>query len=116
MKNIYVGNLSFQTTEQDLEAAFAAYGQVERAQLVKDRDTGKSRGFGFVEMADDAGADRAIEALNGAQLDGRSLTVNEARPREARPSGGGGGGNRFGGGGGNRGGGGDSSRRREPRW
>jgi len=115
MKNIYVGNLSFQTTEQDLEAAFAAYGQVERAQLVKDRDTGKSRGFGFVEMADDAGADRAIEALNGSQLDGRSLTVNEARPREARPSGGGGGGgNRFGGGGGNRGGG--DNRRREPRW
>src|ERR1700743_3023373 len=106
MKNIYVGNLSFQTTEQDLEAAFAAYGQVERAQLVKDRDTGKSRGFGFVEMSDDAGADRAIEALNGSQLDGRSLTVNEARPREARPGGGGGGGNRFGGGGGNRGGGG----------
>ena len=88
MKNIYVGNLSFQTTEQDLEAAFSAYGQVERAQLVKDRDTGKSRGFGFVEMTDDAGADRAIEALNGSQLDGRSLTVNEARPREARPSGG----------------------------
>ena len=122
MKNIYVGNLSFQTTEQDLEAAFSAYGQVERAQLVKDRDTGKSRGFGFVEMTEDAGADRAIEALNGSQLDGRSLTVNEARPREARPSGGGGGGggNRFGGGGGNRGGGGsgggDSSRRREPRW
>src|SRR5579863_5897371 len=109
MKNIYVGNLSFQTTEQDLEAAFSAYGQVERAQLVKDRDTGKSRGFGFVEMADDAGADRAIEALNGSQLDGRSLTVNEARPREARPSGGGGGGNRGGGGGGD-------SRRREPRW
>jgi len=112
MKNIYVGNLSFQTTEQDLEAAFSAYGQVERAQLVKDRDTGKSRGFGFVEMTDDAGADRAIEALNGSQLDGRSLTVNEARPREARPSGGGGGGgNRFSGCGG-----GDSSRRREPRW
>jgi RNA recognition motif-containing protein len=86
--------------------------------LVKDRDTGKSRGFGFVEMADDAGAERAIEALNGAQLDGRSLTVNEARPREARPGGGGGGGNRFGGGGGNRGGGGggDSRRRDNPRW
>jgi RNA recognition motif-containing protein len=115
MKNIYVGNLSFQTSEQDLEAAFSAYGQVERAQLVKDRDTGKSRGFGFVEMSEDAAADRAIEALNGSQLDGRSLTVNEARPREARPSGGGGGGgNRFGGGGGNRGGG--DSRRREPRW
>jgi RNA recognition motif-containing protein len=119
MKNIYVGNLSFQTTEQDLEAAFSAYGQVERAQLVKDRDTGKSRGFGFVEMTEDSGADRAIEALNGSQLDGRSLTVNEARPREARPSGGGGGGggNRFGGGGGNRGGGGGGdNRRREPRW
>jgi len=110
MKNIYVGNLSFQTSEQDLEAAFSAYGQVERAQLVKDRDTGKSRGFGFVEMTEDAAADRAIEALNGAQLGGRSLTVNEARPREARPSGGGG--NRFGGGG-NRGGG---DRHREPRW
>lgn len=110
MKNIYVGNLSFQTSEQDLEAAFAVYGQVERAQLVKDRDTGKSRGFGFVEMTEDSAADRAIEALNGAQLGGRSLTVNEARPREARPSGGGG--NRFGGGG-NRGGG---DRHREPRW
>lgn len=105
MKNIYVGNLSFQTTEQDLEATFAAYGQVERAQLVKDRETGKSRGFGFVEMTEDAAADRAIDALNGSQLDGRNLTVNEARPREPR-QGGGGGGNRFGG----------ESRRREPRW
>src|ERR1700739_966155 len=114
MKNIYVGNLSFQTTEQDLEAAFSAYGQVERAQLVKDRDTGKSRGFGFVDMTDDSGGDRGIDALNASQLDARSRTVNEARPREARPSGGGG--NRFGGGGGNRGGGGDSSRRREARW
>jgi cold-inducible RNA-binding protein len=113
MKNIYVGNLSFQTTEQDLEAAFSAYGQVERAQLVKDRDTGKSRGFGFVEMTEDVGAERAIEALNGSQLDGRSLTVNEARPRESRPAGGGG--NRFGGNSGG-GGGGDRSRRREPRW
>jgi len=106
MKNIYVGNLSFQTSEQDLEATFSAYGQVERAQLVKDRETGKSRGFGFVEMADDSSADRAIEALNGSQLDGRNLTVNEARPREPRQGGGGGGGNRFGG----------ESRRREPRW
>ncbi|HEY4089262.1 MAG TPA: RNA-binding protein [Bryobacteraceae bacterium] len=106
MKNIYVGNLSFQTSEQDLEATFSAYGQVERAQLVKDRETGKSRGFGFVEMTDDASADRAIEALNGSQLDGRNLTVNEARPREPRQGGGGGGGNRFGG----------ESRRREPRW
>jgi RNA recognition motif-containing protein len=107
MKNIYVGNLSFQTSEQDLEATFSVYGQVERAQLVKDRETGKSRGFGFVEMTDDSSADRAIEALNGSQLDGRNLTVNEARPRDPRQGGGGGGGNRFGGG---------ESRRREPRW
>ena len=107
MKNIYVGNLSFQTSEQELETAFSAYGQVERAQVVKDRDTGKSRGFGFVEMADDAAADKAIESLNGAQLDGRSLTVNEARPREARPSGGGGRGG-YGGGG--------QSRRRDNNW
>ena len=106
MKNIYVGNLSFQTSEQDLEATFSTYGQVERAQLVKDRETGKSRGFGFVEMTDDSSADKAIEALNGSQLDGRNLTVNEARPREPRSGGGGGGGNRFGG----------ESRRREPRW
>ena len=83
---------------------------------MKERDTGKSRGFGFVEMTEDAAADRAIEALNGSQLDGRNLTVNEARPREPRSGGGGGGGNRFGGGGGggNRGGG--DNRRREPRW
>lgn len=105
MKNIYVGNLSFQTHEQDLEAAFGAHGQVERVQIVKDRDTGKSRGFGFVEMSDDAAAAKAIEALNGANLGGRNLTVNEARPRDERPSGGGG--NRFGG---NRG------PRRESRW
>ncbi len=128
MKNIYVGNISFQTTEQDLDAAFSAYGQVERVQIVKDRDTGQSRGFAFVEMANNAEADRAIEALNGADLSGRTLTVNEARPREARAGGGagggygGGGGNRFGGGGGGGrpGGGGGSgaggNRRREPRW
>jgi len=128
LKNIYVGNISFQTTEQDLDAAFSAYGQVERVQIVKDRDTGQSRGFAFVEMANNAEADRAIEALNGADLSGRTLTVNEARPREARAGGGagggygGGGGNRFGGGGGGGrpGGGGGSgaggNRRREPRW
>ena len=119
MKNIYVGNISFQTSEQDLDAAFSAYGQVDRVQIVKDRDTGQSRGFAFVEMSNNAEADKAMEALNGADLGGRTLTVNEARPREPRPAGGGGGGNRFGGGGGGRpggGGGGGGNRRREPRW
>jgi RNA recognition motif-containing protein len=124
LKNIYVGNISFQTTEQDLDAAFSAYGQVDRVQIVKDRDTGQSRGFAFVEMPNNAEADRAMEALNGADVSGRTLTVNEARAREPRAAGGGygaGGGNRFGGGGGggNRpsgGAGGGGNRRREPRW
>jgi RNA recognition motif-containing protein len=123
LKNIYVGNISFQTTEQDLDAAFSAYGQVDRVQIVKDRDTGQSRGFAFVEMPNNAEADRAMEALNGADVSGRTLTVNEARAREPRAAGGGygGGGNRFGGGGGggNRpggGSGGGGNRRREPRW
>lgn len=120
MKNIYVGNISFQTTEQDIDAAFSAYGQVDRVQIVKDRDTGQSRGFAFVEMPNNADADKAMAALNGADLSGRTLTVNEARPREPRPGGGGGGGNRFGGGGGGRpgggSGGGGGNRRREPRW
>ena len=125
MKNIYVGNISFQTTEQDLDAAFSAYGQVDRVQIVKDRDSGQSRGFAFVEMANPAEADKAVEALNGADLGGRTLTVNEAKPREPRTGGGGfggGGGNRFGGGGGGGrpsgggGGGGGGNRRREPRW
>jgi cold-inducible RNA-binding protein len=124
LKNIYVGNISFQTTEQDIDAAFSAYGQVDRVQIVKDRDTGQSRGFAFVEMSNNADADKAMAALNGAELGGRTLTVNEARPREARTGGGGfgGGGNRFGGGGGggggrpSGGGGGGGNRRREPRW
>lgn len=120
MKNIYVGNVSFQTSEQDLDQAFSAYGQVERVQIVKDRETGQSRGFAFVEMPNDAEADKAMAALNGADVGGRTLTVNEARPREARGGGGfgGGGGNRFGGGGGRPGGGngGGGNRRREPRW
>jgi len=123
LKNIYVGNISFQTTEQDIDAAFSAYGQVDRVQIVKDRDTGQSRGFAFVEMPNNADADKAMVALNGADLSGRTLTVNEARPREPRPGGGGGGGgNRFGGGGGGGGrpgggsGGGGGNRRREPRW
>lgn len=114
MKNIYVGNISFQTTEQELDAAFSAYGQVDRVQIVKDRDTGQARGFAFVEMPVNAEADRAMAALNGAELGGRTLTVNEARPREPRPSGGGGG--RFAGGGGRPGGGGNRAPRREPRW
>jgi RNA recognition motif-containing protein len=118
LKNIYVGNISFQTSEQDLDAAFSAYGQVERVQIVKDRETGQSRGFAFVEMANNAEADKAMAALNGAEFGGRTLTVNEARPREPRQGGfggGGGGGNRFGGGGGRPGGGG-GNRSREPRW
>jgi RNA recognition motif-containing protein len=131
LKNIYVGNISFQTTEQDLDAAFSAYGQVDRVQIVKDRDTGQARGFAFVEMPVNGDADKAMAALNGAELGGRTLTVNEARPREPRTGGGGfggGGGNRSGGGGGYGGGGGGGGRpggggggggrppRREPRW
>jgi RNA recognition motif-containing protein len=126
LKNIYVGNISFQTTEQDLDAAFSAYGQVDRVQIVKDRDTGQARGFAFVEMPVNSDADKAMAALNGAELGGRTLTVNEARPREPRSGGGGFGGNRsgggggYGGGGGGRpgggGGGGGRPPRREPRW
>src|SRR4051812_41585978 len=97
-KNLYVGNLPFSTTADDLRTAFGEYGTVTSAQVVSDRETGRSRGFGFVEMAD--GAEEAIAALNGAQSQGRSLTVNEAKPREDRPRGGGGGGGGYGGGGG----------------
>ena len=99
-KNLYVGNLPFSTTAADLEALFAQYGTVTRAQVMSDRETGRSRGFGFVEMSD--GAEAAVEAMNGAEFQGRRLTVNEAKPREERPRGGGGGG--YGGGGGGRGG------------
>ena len=99
--NIYVGNLSFQTTADQLRELFAPYGEVTRAQMVSDRDTGRSRGFGFVEMS--SGGAEAIAALNGKQVDGRTLTVNEAKPREDRGGGGGGGGG-YGGGGGGRGG------------
>ena len=100
--NIYVGNLSFDTTERELEQAFASYGEVQSARIATDRDTNRPRGFGFVEMANQSEAEAAIAGLNGKELQGRTLTVNEARPREDRgPRGGGGGG----GGGGNRGGG-----------
>jgi len=100
-KNLYVGNMSFSTTEDQLREVFAQYGTVTKVQLIMDRETGRPRGFAFVEMSD--GGDQAIAALNGTQLDGRSLTVNEAKPREG---GGGGGGGRggYGGGGGGRGG------------
>ena len=94
---IYVGNLSFNTTEAQMRQLFEAHGTVTSASLVMDRDTGRPRGFGFVEMSDDGQARAALAALNGKNVDGRDLTVNEAKPREA---GAGGGGNRGGGGGG----------------
>jgi RNA recognition motif-containing protein len=100
-KNIYVGNLSWETTSDDLLTLFGEHGKVGRAQVVMDRETGRSRGFGFVEMDDEAEAAAAIAALNGHQMGGRPLTVNEAKPRES-----GGGGRRGGGGGGYGGGGG----------
>ncbi|MBU4565635.1 MAG: RNA-binding protein [Pseudomonadota bacterium] len=83
--NIYVGNLSYDTTDDSLSAAFTPYGSVLSARVITDRMTGRSRGFGFVEMEDNGEAQAAISALNGAQLDGRDLKVNEAKPREARP-------------------------------
>ncbi len=111
MKNIFVGNLDFAATESSVRSLFEPYGQVDRVNVVTDRETGRSRGFAFVEMADGAEAERAIAALNGMQLDGRALNVNEARPKPA--GGGGGGGRGFGGG---SGGGGGRGPRREPRW
>jgi cold-inducible RNA-binding protein len=99
--NIYIGNLSFQTTDPELESLFSQHGQVTSARVMIDRDTGRSRGFGFVEMANDNEARAAIAALNGAEFGGRALTVNEARPKESRAGGRpGGGGWRSGGGGG----------------
>jgi RNA recognition motif-containing protein len=104
-KKLYVGNLSYSVDSSELEQLFAAHGQVVSAQIINDRDTGRSKGFGFVEMASDDEATAAITALNGQQHNGRALTVNEARPREDRgPRGGGGGGGYGGGGGGGRGG------------
>lgn len=90
MKNIYVGNLDFQSTEEELRSAFAVYGQVDRVSLVTDRDTGQRRGFGFVEMANDAEGERAIAGLNGATFGARTLNVNEARPKREGSSFGGG--------------------------
>jgi len=105
LKNIFVGNLSFGATEDSVRALFEVHGAVDRVSIVTDRDTGQARGFGFVEMSDNAQGDRAIAALNGAELDGRTMNVNEARPKTDRPSGGGGGGGyrgKSGGGGGGR--------------
>lgn len=96
MKNIFVGNLNFNTSEEQLRALFATYGQVDRVSILTDRDTGRSRGFGFVEMTNEAEAEKAIAALNGANLDGRTLNVNEARPKTDRAAGGGRGGFRGG--------------------
>jgi RNA recognition motif-containing protein len=101
---LYVGNLSFNITENDLNDAFAAYGTVTEANLMMDRATGRPRGFGFVTMSSAEEANKAIEGLNGKEMDGRALTVNVARPREERAGGGGGGGYRGGGGGGGGGG------------
>ena len=104
---LYVGNLSYNVTSSDLEQLFAQYGTVQSAEVISDRDSGRSKGFGFVQMGSDEEAQAAIAALNGQQHDGRDLTVNEAKPREDRPRGGGGGGyggGRGGGGGGGRGG------------
>jgi cold-inducible RNA-binding protein len=125
---LYVGNLAFQTTSEELQQLFAGAGTVESASVVEDRMTGRSRGFAFVEMATKEEAAAAIEQLNGKELGGRALKVNEAKPRENRAGGGGGGrggfggnrggfgGNRNGGGGGGRGGNYGGGGNREPRW
>ena len=127
---LYVGNLAFQTSSSDLQELFGQAGTVESASIIEDRDTGRSRGFGFVEMATKEEGDAAIAQFNGKEFNGRNLTVNEARPREERGNRGGGGGRGFGGGGGrggyggNRGGGGGGrggyggggGGNREPRW
>jgi RNA recognition motif-containing protein len=106
VKNIFVGNLSFGATEDAVRSMFEAYGTVDRVSVVTDRETGRARGFGFVEMSSDDEAERAIAALNGRELDGRALNINEARPKE----------DRGGGGGGYRGGGGGGGQRQNRRW
>ena len=111
MKNIFVGNLNYNATEDDVRSLFERYGVVNSARIMTDRDTGRSRGFAFVEMENENEADQAITALNGYQMEGRALNVNEARPKPERGFGGGGGRRQGAGGGGRPGGG-----RREPRW
>jgi cold-inducible RNA-binding protein len=115
VKNIFVGNLSFNTNEDELRQAFEGYGQVDRVSILTDRDTGRSRGFGFVEMSNDEDGAKAITALNGSSIGGRTINVNEARPKAERGGGGGG----FGGGGGGGRGRGDRGGRgggRRERW
>ncbi len=109
-KKLYCGNLSFNVSSSDLEQLFSQFGSVDSAQVIQDRDTGRSKGFGFVEMGSDAEAAAAIEGLDGTDQDGRSIKVNEARPREPRRGGGGGYGGGGGGGGGYGGGGGGGRR------
>jgi RNA recognition motif-containing protein len=125
MKNLFVGNMSFQTTESDLRALFEPFGQITRVHIATDRETGRARGFAFVEMANDDEAAKAIAGLDGKEVGGRNLKVNEARPKEARPRGSAPSGPRGGGGGGRGGRGGgfsnedyrESARQpREPRW
>ena len=125
VKNIFVGNLNFNATEEAVRSLFERYGAVNSARIMTDRDTGRSRGFAFVEMENENEADNAINALNGYQMDGRTLNVNEARPKPERGFGGGAGAGRGGyggggggrpGGGGRRPGGGGPGGRREPRW
>jgi len=110
-KKLYCGNLSYNTSSADLEQMFSQYGTVKSAEVINDRDTGRSKGFGFVEMNSDQEAQAAIEGLNLKEQDGRALTVNEARPREERGGGGGGGRGGYGGGRGGGGGGGGGGRR-----
>ncbi len=111
-KKLYVGNLAYSVSDGDLQQIFSAHGSVQSAQVIMDRDTGRSKGFGFVEMGSDAEAQAAIQALNGAEVEGRTLTVNEARPKTEGGRGGGGGGGRggYGGGRGGYGGGGGRGR------
>src|SRR5262245_4631378 len=103
--NIYVGNLAYNATDEELRSAFEAFGPVTSVKIVRDRDSGRSRGFAFVEMEDGEGAQNAVAQMNGKDLKGRNLVVNEARPREQGGGGGGGGRGGYGGGGGGRGGG-----------
>ena len=114
-KKLYVGNLTYNVNESDLEALFSQFGTVQSAQIIVDRDTNRSKGFGFVEMGSDAEAQAAIQGLNAHNHDGRNLTVNEAKPREDR-GGGGGGGYRGGGGGGGYGGGGNRGGGNDDPW
>jgi cold-inducible RNA-binding protein len=116
MKNLYVGNLPHSATESELRTVFQAHGEVEKVSIVTDRETGRARGFAFVEMANDGEAEKAVAALNGTELGGRALTINEAKPKTDRPRSGG---QRSGGGGGGRGRDdyrGHARQPREPRW